>query len=387
MAQKLSAVKYVKNNKRRVSVLIVSLGLCFALVYITQFLLSSTEETFRQIASVEAEKVQYISLSADTLGIGGAQGEELNALYAEKLDETAEKLKSRSGIKEVYRAPVAYFKIQMAVGEFAQEMPMLPREDIPAVLEHIGAELSEGRLPETDGEVVLSGSVMKNRGYEIGGVFNYDYYGDDYTIVGSLDYDGYFGCGICKEDGVDLGERLVVLSEGINDMSAVLKEEGIETDEKKDVIVDRARGERVLKEEITDVIDGATTYVYVGIMLLLFISLAAVYAAYLRDRREEWCLYCSIGYSRAEIYFSIQRELLFTFVSAVIFGGAVIAVLLPVLDLSVIKPLGLRVKYFHPKTLGEIFCTYALLFGLLQIPVRSALYRIRTADAFEDDLY
>ena len=49
MPQKLSAINYIKNNVRRVVVLTVSLGLSFVLVYLTQFMLSTTEESFKRI--------------------------------------------------------------------------------------------------------------------------------------------------------------------------------------------------------------------------------------------------------------------------------------------------------------------------------------------------
>jgi len=42
--------------------------------------------------------------------------------------------------------------------------------------------------------------------------------------------------------------------------------------------------------------------------------------------------------------------------------------------------------YFYPKMVAEIVCSYVLILGLLQIPIRAALYKIRTIDAMDDDL-
>ena len=69
MPQKLSAMKYIRNNKRRVSVLVVSLCLCFVLTYLTQFLLSSLEETVTPIVMENTKKIQYISLAGSSLGL------------------------------------------------------------------------------------------------------------------------------------------------------------------------------------------------------------------------------------------------------------------------------------------------------------------------------
>lgn len=92
-------------------------------------------------------------------------------------------------------------------------------------------------------------------------------------------------------------------------------------------------------------------------------------------------------FSRNVIYFSILRELAFTFAAAIAIGGVIISLSVVALDYALLIPLGLKCRYFYPRTLGEIFCSYVLLFGVLQIPVRYALYKIRTIDAIEDDLY
>lgn len=388
MPQKLSAMKYIKNNKRRVSVLIVSLGLCFALIYLTQFLLSSTEETIRPILLDNARKIQYINLAGSSLGIDveHLSSEEINAEYEQKIHALAERLEARPGVKAVYYAPVAYVNLVLVVGDMGVEIPLLPQEDIPAVLAYFGGEVTEGRLPENPGELVLDSASMKNSGYRIGDYLNEQGYGKTYQIVGILDCGSYFGCGI-PADGWDWNYQLVVLSESIEDMSAVLLEEGVRVRENFDNVVDYTEGVKVLKEEVTDVIGGSVKYIYVGITVLLFLSLTLVYTSYLRDRHNEWCLYCSIGFSRKELYFSILRELLFSFAAGLLIGGVVISFSAIILKYVMLEPQGLRCRYFHPQTLGEILCSYVLLLGVLQIPVRYALYRIRTIDAIDDDLY
>jgi len=41
--QKLSPMRYIRNNKRRVSVLVVSLSLCIAIIYVVNFLVMTTD--------------------------------------------------------------------------------------------------------------------------------------------------------------------------------------------------------------------------------------------------------------------------------------------------------------------------------------------------------
>ena len=386
MPQKLSAIKYLKNNKRRASVLVVSLALCFMLTYISQFLLSSSTETFRTPVMETTGKLQYISLSGGALGIDfdNLEQETLIEEYDRKNAELAEKLKKHDGVKNVYCFQIVYCLLTPVVGRLAYEVPLGSKEEISELMEYMGVGLSEGRMPEAPGEIVLDGASMKNNRYELNGYFNEDNYGEKYRIVGILDGNAYFGCGIRSEEIYT--DMITVLSD-IEDISAELRKEGIEVRENYDTVVDRRWGENFLKAEVEDVIGNSTVFIYAGILILLSISLIVVYTMYLRDRRNEWCLYCSIGYSRKTIYFAIVRELLFTFAAALVIGGAVTALSVVLLDHLIIKEQGLRCRYFYPQTLWEITCSYVMILGILQIPVRYALYRIRTIDAIDDDLY
>lgn len=389
MPQKLSAMRYIKNNIRRVAVLIVSLGLCFVLVYLTQFVLSSTEESIRCILLKNTEKMQVLMLAGKTtLGIDteGMSDSELTIAYAEKNLEVAEKLKKVADVKDAWFSEVLYCTISAAVGQMSYEMPLAEREKIPEILEHCGAKLVEGRLPENPGEVVLDRLSMKNNGFVLDGYFNEENYAKYFKIVGIIDCETYFGCGI---PSVEWSARpaVFVLSEGIDDMSAVLHTIGIDVRENYDTVVDVKWGEKFLKEEVIDVIGNSTSIIYAGIVVLLLISLTVVYTTYLRDRHNEWCLYCSIGYSRKTIYGAVMRELLFTFGAALVLGGMLSLTAALVLNAVMMVPQGLKCRIFHPKTIAEILCIYAFLLGILQIPVRYALCKIRTIDAIEDDLY
>lgn len=390
MSQKLSAMNYIKNNRRRTAVLIVALSLCFVLTYLTQFLLSTTEESFRSICVENTRKIQYINLAGSSLGLDVSLDlEELMPLYVQANQELGERLETHPGVKKVIYSQILYEYIMPAIGQMTVELPLVEPEEVPVLLEHMGAVLAEGRMPEVPGEMVLDQASMKNNGFVLDGYFNEDSMGTSYKIVGALDYDGYFGCGIAYEMGSAASgfNMLIVLSEGIEDMSALLLDEGIEVRDTYDNIFDYKEGMELLQTGVIDVIGNSTRFIYVGVILLLSIALIIVYTMYLRDRHEEWCLYSSIGYARRTVYFSILRELLYTFVAALTIGGVLILGGEVLLDAVMIQPSGLKCRYFAPSTLGEILCTYVLIFGILQIPVRYALYKIRTVDALEEDMY
>lgn len=388
MGQKLSALKYIRNNKRRIAVLVVSLSLCFVLTYLTKFLLMATEETFHVCTIDNVKRVQYAYFAGSSLGIDveNLNDEEINEQYLEKNLELCKTLKNHEGVEEVYYTQVLYNVIDAAVGSWSVEMPLVEKEQLKTIIEHWGVELCEGRMPENPGEIVLDKAAMRNGGYELNDYFDTSSYDKAYRIVGVLDSDSYLGYGLISED-YSVAKRLVIMSDGsIYDLSGLLREEGIVVRDTYDDIVDSKQGEILLKQEVTDVIATSTDIIYIVIMVLLFLSLFIVYTMYLRDRHNEWCLYCSIGYSRKEIYRSIMRELLFSFGIAIAIGIVLIVISVVAVDLTMLNPKGIKCRYFYPYTLAEILCSYVFLIGVLQLPVRFALKRIKTIDALEDDL-
>lgn len=248
MPQKLSAINYIKNNVRRVVVLTVSLGLSFVLVYLTQFMLSTTEESFKRIVFQNTRKMQVMSFAGKTtLGIDADNmgDEEFIAAYIEKNRAVVEELKKNEGVKDAWYGKVIYCLITAAVGQMTYEMPLVEKEKIPEILKHFEAELIGGRLPEQPGEVVLDNLSMKNNGYVIGSYFNERNYDKDYKIVGVIECDTYFGCGIPYKDWA-AGGMVVVLSEGIEDMAEVLAGFGVNVKENFDTVVDMKWGKKFL---------------------------------------------------------------------------------------------------------------------------------------------
>ena len=383
--QKLSAMRYIKNNKRRVSVLIVSLTLCFVLTYISFFFLSTTTETFRSVLLDNAEKLQYIEPSARVFDLDYEMSVEDEYLrkYDIKLNELIDRLREKEEIKDAFKAEIVYGTVQSFVGRYTFELPLVTKEEMPILLKHMKAALTEGRLPEKNNEIVLSESAMKNEDYRLGDSLKENH---SITIVGIIECEYYFGCGIYEGDTYD-NQRICILSDGsIEDLTLFLNNMGYKVDRIREKIIDKTSGEEDLQNDVIDAIEGGTDIVYVFILAVLFIVLLIVYTTYLRDRQNEWCLYSSIGYSKKAIYFSIIRELLFTFAVSLFAGGIIIFFMEAALDYCMIRPMGIKCRYFYPDVLMEIICSYVFLLGMLQLPVRYELYKIRTIDAMDDDL-
>lgn len=381
MPQKLSALKYILNNKRRVLVLLFSLAMCAVLFYVADFLLNVSTETYRVILIDGRQKVQQIQLSSDTLDVDTeVEYQEWLKLYEKANLELVEELKGVEGVEDVFFSMRRTTSISAVVGVYSLDMPMLDRDEVPVYMEHMGAKLIDGRMPENDNELIFDEKVMKNRGFTLGQELN------NYKIVGVVECEYYFCCGVNEHD-MDNSAVITILTDGsIEDMEAVVKDLGYDVDREHETIYDLVEGRESLQKDIIDAIETSTNMVYFAIVVILSIAIIVVYVTYLRDRYNEWCLYCSIGFSRKEIYWSVMRELFITFGTAVVLGAVVSFVTMVVLDCTLVASLGLRCNYWYPGTIFEILCVYVAILALLQIPIRVALYKIRTIDAMDDDL-
>ncbi len=388
MSQKLYARTYLKNNKKRVATLIISLTLCVALNYLTAFLLGVSTETVKPLCYDVTRRMQYVSY----FDMGQVIGEDAEyetyeegiALYNAALEELGEKIENECDkVERVFAAQSIDTCLNALFATWYFEGALLDSSDVEAYLGFYDAELIEGRLPEGEGEVVIDSVTMKNNGYRIGDPVEYYTL---YTIVGVVESDMNLICGTPHPEDTS-EKRLFLFSEGITDLKAEMAAIGLEYDDKYMYWTDYVTQTEDFQKNMVDAIEGSTKIVYTGIVVLMCIALSVIYITFLRDRHSEWCLYASIGYSRKAVYLSIMRELLFTFVVSLLIGAAITALAIWLIDLLYLVPHGLHCQYFNPGAMRDVLIDFLVFFAILQLPVRYALYRIRTIDALGDDLY
>ncbi len=387
MSQKISAFYYIKNNKRRVSVLIISLAMFFIITYTSMFLLSTTSETFKAVLVENGKYIQYIVFGGDDLELDKSSPQaDSEDIYREavnkKYGEIKNSIKQCKGVEDVFIAQVEYTYVASVVGNYYVEIPMTDREHMEVLLKHMDAKLVEGRMPAKAKEAVMDRKLMKNYGYKLGDGLSQN---KDVKIVGIIDCDYYFGCGLSGGSSTFSNPMVCVATDGtVKNLESAIKEQDVLLE--NSTFMDLEKGENDLENNIISVISSSTRVIFNGILIIITLLVIIVSISYMRDRRSEWCLYASIGYSRKAIYFSILRELLFTFITAFLAAAVITIILMKVSDILLIKELGLRCTYFISDTLIEILCAYTALFGILQIPVRMEIYKIKTIDAIDDDM-
>ena len=388
MSQKLYARTYLKNNKKRVATLIVSLTLCAVLNYLTSFLLGVSTETVKPLCYDVTRVMQYVYFTDMNKLVEDdteyESFEEAMGLYNAELEKLGQEIENKCDKAEkVFAAQCIDAELRALFASWFFEGALMDSKDVETYLSFYDAKLVDGRLPQGEGEVVLDSVTMKNNGYNIGDPVEYYTL---YTIVGVVESDLNLICGTPHPDD-NSEKRLFIFSHDIKNLKDELDKIGITIDSEYTYWTDFESQTEDFQKNMVDAIEGSTQIVYVGIVILMCIALTVIYITFLRDRHSEWCLYASIGYSRKAVYFSIMRELAFTFALSIVIGVAVTALSVVLIDVLYLTPHGLNCQYLNIEAIKDVLLDFLVFFAILQLPVRYALYRIKTIDALGDDLY
>ncbi len=386
MKSRLSALKFVRNNKKQVWVMIIALSLTFMTMYVINFLFLTTQESFQALFLEQPKKVAYVELSNKTMGVDSTTFSSEEELYQETdkaRNGIMEKLKAHEGISDVIYTQCLYANYQGIVGGVGYDFPLLEENRISGFLKHMNAELTEGRMPEGPGEILVDQKVLHNKKMEIGGYFNESTYGEVFQVVGVLDSD-YLTCVGTPRGYTNSGWYMVILCEEEHaEMAKVFHDIGIELTE-YDTVYDRADWADMYKELVTDQLDAALLAILTVVIIFLAISILVAYVSFMRSRVNEYCLYSSIGFARKDIYEMMMREIGIIFGLSIVIGAAVTVVIMVLLGHFMLDSLGLVYHYFYPEHLLRILTAFLAIVGFLQVPVIVTINNIKTIDMIEE---
>lgn len=386
MKSKLSALKFVRNNKKQVWVMIVALSLTFMTMYIVNFLFLTTKESFKALFLEQPKRVAYLDITPGTMGVekdNYASDDEYSVAIDKARDNMIADIKKHEGIRDAVLTQTIYASYQGIIGQVGYDFPLLSKEQIPEFLNHMGAKLIEGRMPEGDGEILVDEKVLKNKKMEVGGYFNESSYGHTFKVVGVLASD-YMTCVGTPMGYTNSGWYIVVLCDEANaDMTKVLKDIGI-TPTEYDTMYDCVDWADMYEELVTKQLDAALLAILIVVVIFLAISILVAYVSFMRSRVNEYCLYTSIGFGRKDVYGMIMREIVLIFGISIILGGIVTVIIMIYLGSFVLEPMGLIYKYFYPEHLLRILAAFVAIVGALQIPISVTINNIKTIDMIEE---
>lgn len=388
MKSNLSAITYIKNNKRICFVLVLSLAMTFAAMYVVAFTLNTTGESLKPVGLELPKRICFGKVGNDSLGVHRNDYEDANE-YAAKAEEAREafraKLESDPDVERAYFTQVLRANYNGVLGGIGYEFPLLTPEEIPFVVKHLGAELVKGRMPEGDGEVLINEKVLRNGNMQVGDWFLKDVYGEVFRVVGVLRSDNMACVGTPRGFYNNGWYFTVLCNEKSCDFKALASKYGVTVSEENgDSLSDAPAYRKLYEKDVRDSIESVITAILAVVMAFLSISVMAAYVSFLRNRVNEYCLYASLGYSRSEIYGMIMREILFMFAAGILIGVGVALLIMKVFEAAVIIPKGLTARWWMGEQIMRIIGAFAVIIGTLQIPVMVAIYKIKTVDLMED---
>ncbi len=397
--QRLSAWFYLKNNKKRAAILVLSFGLYFALLYGVQFCLYPSAYMEEAVFVKGAERIQIAYLNGmgalnETLGLGmdmSLWDEEREASYEELVaeinrgtDRLEQVLEEEGTAAHVFVCNDYQISINSFAGDSYYRAPMLSKEELDVFVDYLQLEVVEGRLPEAPGEFFMDADMAKNRGFTVGNKL----FDEDSLLVGIVEYDTYIAAGIDYENKAYPDRTLYLLDEGtIPDLKKYFAGFGIEADigikNTVQILSDQVnKAEDV--EELWNQLQNPVKAMTYTIVFVMGLTVFFVYRLHIRDRYSEWCLYRSLGYSQREVYALAFREFGICLGLSVVLAGVIIVLLCAGVG-SVMRSRGMLFVYWLPEVVVQILGIGTLLAGVLQIPVVIAMGRVRTIDAMEEE--
>ena len=382
MKSNLSAWNYVKNNRKNVATMVVALALSFAAIYIVHMLLMTSVESFKPMALKQPKKIGFFDLSRATLDKAAVPGAE-NGTAEEKLEAIVSALRQTDGIDSVIRTQVIRTYYQAVVGSLSMKLPLYDAEDIPQFLEHVGAKLTDGRMPEEDGELLIDEVILKNTKAKIGDWYQPDRYGEVFRIVGAIKSEGMYCVGTPKGFVNNGWYHVVLYDADHSDLESLLGQYGIKTGA-EDEIDDEVFNRTFYQKDCVELIENVVKAISAIVMFFLGVTMLIAYVSFLRNRVNEYCLYASIGYSRFEVYGMMMREMLLIFVSGLVFGVLIAIPTCLVFRMTIIDPRGMICRLFYPDKMLQISGLMLFILGIIQIPLLLCIRGIKTIDKLED---
>ncbi|MBR6881244.1 MAG: hypothetical protein IKN14_09240 [Clostridiales bacterium] len=366
----LSPIPYIKNNKRRTLTLIVSLGLFASMIYLFGYILASTSEPFYEGLSRAYERMTFV---CENIELGEYEtNEEWDALIRPVMEKSRDKARKDLGNDNVFIVRQTYAVMKGVMGQSGVPVTLFDNpSELKTYCDHMGMELTSGRMPQEPGELIVSNRLYRNSGDGLLSRLS-----GSYRIVGFADSPFYTFCGISLS--VENNYMLVILHGEGDDVVKKLEEKGWDLAYYSNF----AQEKESFENETGYVDDIKAIFTSVGTSLLC-ICIMVILSIHIRDRHEEWCLYSSIGYPTGEIWLLATRELLICFAAGLAFGAVFTAGALALLDCFLMAPLGLSVTMIRPDDIILVLLMITAVFGLCQIPLFLQIRKITTVDEIE----
>ena len=374
---KLSPWPYLKNNRVRSTVLIISLAMFMVMIYMMNYIVGGTTEPFEKCDVEAMERIRIISSFLNMNGEDYETDEEYLTEAWRRATELGKDLESEEDVERVVPFAWQYTMLNSFIGQWSVNCYLFQApEDCQTFLTHMGAKLVSGRMPEKPGEILVEQRLIDNHRNDNNLLQNM---GSSYEVVGIVTSDYYLSFGMAMPGENDVNLLAMCKKDSQVDLRPAVESRGY----KVNYYVDKAKAHDDLIRGMGGSLDMVQT-IFTGVSGgLLLICVAVVLALHIMDRHNEWCLLNSIGFSTGEIYKMALQEILICIGIALVVGGILSYGSCFLMEKLMYNPIGITIRLFRPDAIPRVLCVFAVLFGIAQIPLFSGMRKIQTIDAIE----
>jgi len=370
-SSKLSAMPYIKGNKKRIIVLIISLSMFVVLSYLVTYIMSACQDPFYQAF---CDPYQDMLVGGPKVTVEGYETtEEWSEMATKAVLEKAEEIEKIEGITGTTLFRRGRVPLKSVVGQGSVLCYLFDNiSDSEEFMSYKNIKLLSGKLPEKPGEIVIDEKLWKNEGDAA-----LEMMSDSYSIVGHVQSDNYYAFGIALPFENDINLVIYHPDDG-TDYAAKIKDAGIELA----YYFDYKSGVEEIDSEVGS-LSSVERLIQITTGVLLAICLLVVLSLHIMDRHQEWCLMNSIGFSTGEIYFMALKELLFCFLLAVLSGLLISIGIGFIFETFICNSMGIYVGLWQSRVIPIVAAVFIGIYGGCQIPLFINIRKVRTVDEIE----
>lgn len=373
---KLSPWPYIRNNRVRTTVLIISLSVFMLMIYCVNYVIGGIGEPFYQSDVAPYDRMQLVASQLDMNGADYETDEEYLMEAWNRARSACASIPRQDGVVDAKAFAWQDVPLNSVIGSTSVDCFLFEdAKDCEEYLSHMDAKLVSGRMPEKAGEIVLEKRLINNHKNDNDLM---KYMGDNYEVVGTVKSDYYLAFGIAQPGENDINELLLIEPGSQINPKEAFEQSGYETSWFRD----KAKALKNHEESIGAMGTVQTLLTAVSGALLL-ICVSVVLSLHIMDRHSEWCLLHSIGFSTGEIYVMALKEILICVAISVVTGAVLSALTVIGLHTFLYEPIGVAIKLWRGDAIPRILVVFLALIGVAQIPIFTGMRKIQTIDAIE----
>ena len=333
----LSAIKYIRSCMGKLLPIIITVCLGVAIMYFMVMFVNQLGQSVNIMGLYPYENASMVW--------GGKKG--IDVTDSKKIIDY-----SRSKGAQTFSVDGYSISYNIVVGKTGGTILMTDKDDIKDIVNTLKLKISEGNLPQKQGEILLDERLAKNYGLSVGTIVkkNTDgwYVNMDLKIAGIYRGKAAMGIGIIDKQYLNLGEPYISLAiagpaESIKDINNYLDEFSSK------YTVDTFQSQSKMLDKLNGPITAMQLFCGVILVCVIGIFIANITSIQYTVRKKELELLHAIGYSRGYIVMKSFKEMSIASLIGYILGIGVAVLIGWIMNIYMLEENGTAMTLILPK--------------------------------------